>query len=298
MAPVLFMNKNRIIKPIALITVLAALALPVLAQDHPATPPAPAADKPDSVPILTEFKGIIKRVQAKVQENGGNVTAADLADEIKDIDALLAKHSGEKTEDVANVAYMKAMLYFQVLNDKKTGEELIKKFRTDYAGTHMADQVEKMEAAQAEAKKAQASLATGLPFPDFDEKDLAGKPLSVGNYKGKVVLVDFWATWCGPCRAELPNVIDTYKKHHADGFEIIGVSLDSEGSKLDAFLSKQEGMTWPQYFDGLAWNNKLAKKYGVQSIPFTVLVGKDGKVIGTNLRAEKLEPAVAAALAK
>jgi thiol-disulfide isomerase/thioredoxin len=79
---------------------------------------------------------------------------------------------------------------------------------------------------------------------------LNGNPISVAGFKGKVVLVDFWATSCGPCRDELPNVIATYKKHHADGFEVIGVSLDSDRNKLEAFLRQEDGMTWPQFFDG------------------------------------------------
>ena len=83
-----------------------------------------------------------------------------------------------------------------------------------------------------------------------------------------------------------------------DGFEIIGVSLDSERDKLDAFLKKEDGMTWPQFFDGQGWQNKLAVKYGVESIPFAVLIGPDGKIIDKNLRGEELENAVAGALAK
>ncbi len=95
-----------------------------------------------------------------------------------------------------------------------------------------------------------------------------------------------------------PNVIFSYKKHHADGFENIGVSLDDDRAKLDAFLKKEDGMTWPQFYDGQGWQNELAKKYGVESIPFTVLIGQDGKIIGKSLRGEKLENAVADALAK
>ena len=153
-------------------------------------------------------------------------------------------------------------------------------------------------AASEAGKTVLEALPIGSPFPDFDETDLGGEPISVAGFKGKVVLVDFWATWCGPCRGELPNVIATYQKHHANGFEIIGVSLDSDRYTLDTFLKQTDGMTWPQFFDGQGWHNKLAVKYGVESIPFAVLVGPDGKIIGKALRGEELEDAVAHALAQ
>ena len=268
--------------------------LPTRAQT-PATAGAPG--KPEPSAVGSELKTIVLGIQAKLKAANGKPTAADLAPDIAAFDALLAKHAGEKTDEMAQVAYMKATLYLQILNDTKTGDALVAQLKSDYKDTKFVEALSKHEAARAEAKKLQAALAPGLPFPDFSETDLAGKPLSVGGLKGKVVLVDFWATWCGPCVNELPNVIATYKKHHGEGFEIIGVSLDSADAKLDAFLKSKDGMTWAQYFDGRGWKNKLAAKYGVESIPFTVLVGKDGKIIGTRLRGESLEPAVVAALA-
>jgi thiol-disulfide isomerase/thioredoxin len=154
-----------------------------------------------------------------------------------------------------------------------------------------------MKQRQMEAQKIQAALAVGVKFPDFNEKDTAGKPLAIANYKGKVVLIDFWATWCGPCRAELPNVIATYKKYHNQGFEIIGISLDQDQAKLTGF-TKSMNMTWPQYFDGQGWGNKLAVKYGMESIPATYLLDGNGKIIGRDLRGDELTQAVAKALGK
>jgi len=154
-----------------------------------------------------------------------------------------------------------------------------------------------MKQRQMEAQKIQAALAVGVKFPDFNEKDTAGKPLSIANYNGKVVLIDFWATWCGPCRAELPNVIATYKKYHNQGFEIIGISLDQDQAKLTGF-TKSMNMTWPQYFDGQGWGNKLAVKYGMESIPATYLLDGNGKIIGRDLRGDELTQAVAKALGK
>ena len=252
----------------------------------------------ETTSVKTELGNLVGKIQTKLKE--GKKTENDLADELKEFGALLAKHKGEKTDDVANVLYMEAQLYLQVFDDGAKGAELIKQLKRDFPDTQYGKSADQMLASiekQAEANKVKKSLAAGAQFPDFNEKDLSGKPLSIANYKGKVVLLDFWATWCGPCRAELPNVIKTYQKYHGKGFEIIGISLDQDKTKLTSF-TKDRDMTWPQYFDGQGWGNKLAQKYGVNSIPATFLLDDSGKIIGSNLRGEDLETAVSKALAK
>jgi thiol-disulfide isomerase/thioredoxin len=119
-------------------------------------------------------------------------------------------------------------------------------------------------------------------------KAIDGREVDLAAMKDKVVLVDFWATWCGPCRAELPNVKAVYAKYKDKGFEIVGISLDSDREKLDTFL-KAEGMTWPQYFTGEGWKTDLAQDFGITSIPAMFLVGRDGKVAATDLRGSRLE---------
>lgn len=241
--------------------------------------------------VSDEMRTLIQKVQTKLKD--GRRTEAELKDELAAFDTILAKHKGEKTDEVAQVLMMKAMLYSQVLNDEKKGDELLAELQKEFPDSKAAAMLKKQE----EAKKARQGLVEGAAFPAFDVKDTNGKSLSVAGLKGKVVLIDFWATWCGPCVKELPNVIAAYDKHHAAGFEIIGVSLDKDKSKLDAFVNENK-MTWPQFFDGKGWENELAQKYGINSIPATYLLDREGKIIGIGLRGEQLEQAVAAALAK
>lgn len=134
-------------------------------------------------------------------------------------------------------------------------------------------------------------LAIGGEPIGFDVKSIRGERLSPAAYRGKVLLIDFWATWCGPCVAEMPNVKDVYAKYHGKGFEIVGISLDQSRDKLDTYIQRT-GIEWPQYFDGKWWNNDVAVRYGIKSIPTTILVDKKGKIRYKSLRGRQLENAV------
>lgn len=261
--------------------------------------PAQEATATNASPIRAELETLVQTVQAEIAN--GKDTEVDLADDLKHFDALIAKENGAKTDEAGQIALFKALLYFQVFNNVEKGTALVKQIKADYPGTKVsaqADHVLQSLADEQAAKKFQESLDVGAAFPDFAEKDLNGQPLSVSQFKGKVVLLDFWATWCGPCRAELPSVIETYKKYHPQGFEIIGISLDSDREQLAAFVKQQEGMTWPQYIDGEGDTNKLTTKYGVEAIPLTLLIGPDGKIIGKDLHGDSLGQSVAGALGK
>ncbi len=134
-----------------------------------------------------------------------------------------------------------------------------------------------------------ASVKPGALPMDFKGKGLDGKPVALKDYAGKVVLIDFWATWCPPCREEVPNLVALHKKYAGKGFDILGVSLDGPEQKKVVGFTQQNGMPWRHVYDGGGWEAAVSRKYGVRSIPFTVLVGKDGKILAVGADAELVD---------
>ena len=138
----------------------------------------------------------------------------------------------------------------------------------------------------------QAFLAPGKAAPNFTQNDVNGKPLSLSDLKGKVVLLDFWASWCGPCRRENPNVVRLYGKYKDAGFTVMSVSLDKDESLWKQAIEK-DGLIWPNHVSDLKyWSNEASQLYQVTSIPFTVLIDRDGNIITTNIRGQELEQAL------
>ena len=143
----------------------------------------------------------------------------------------------------------------------------------------------------------QKKTAVGTKFVDFEMQTPDGKSVKLSDYvgKGKVVLVDFWASWCGPCRREMPNLVEAYAKFKGKNFEIVGVSLDQDGAAWKEAINKLN-MTWPQMSDLKFWQSEGAQLYAVNSIPHTVLIDGDGTIIARGLHGEELQTKIAEAV--
>jgi len=138
------------------------------------------------------------------------------------------------------------------------------------------------------------SVRVGNEAPNFSGQTPDGKTLALNDIKSKLTLIDFWASWCGPCRRENPNVVKMYKKYHKKGLEIIGVSLDKNNQQkrwIDAI--KKDKLTWPQISNLKGWQDPIARTYGVRAIPATFLLDENGKILHKNLRGKRLEDKVA-----
>lgn len=274
---------------------LGPLSLPSLQAQTPAPAAAPATAAPTAdAAIQKDLESLVTRV--KEQLKAGKTTEAGLAEELKEFDNLSAKYAGEKSEAAARIAIMKAMLYAQVFEKPEQAVTLLEKAAADFNGTPAGAQISNLVEKLKKTAEGEAATAVGKEFAPFKETATDGSVVDLAAYRGKVVLVDFWATWCGPCVDELPHVKAAYDKFHAQGFEVIGISLDKDGDKLAAFTTKEQ-MAWPQIFDGKGWQAKLAQAYGINSIPATFLLDRDGKIVAKGLRGDALAQKVSELLA-
>lgn len=183
------------------------------------------------------------------------------------------------------VAQMQAT-QLRVLADDPTpqGAELLKKFAAS-TDTKQADAAKAILAKQSKMADLK-SKPVELQFTAVSKNEV-----DLTLMRGKVILVDFWASWCGPCITEMPNVVSTYQRLHPKGFEIVGISLDQDKDKMLEAM-KKHGMEWEQFFDGAGWKNKISSSYGIDSIPATWLIDKKGMLRSSGLRGEALAAAV------
>lgn len=154
-----------------------------------------------------------------------------------------------------------------------------------------------IRAQEEEMKRLSNLLPIGSEAPEIRQSTPDGGSFALSQLRGKVVLIDFWASWCRPCRIENPNVKRVYERFRAKGFEILGVSLDRDHTAWVEAI-KADGLPWKHVSDLGFWNNAAAQEYGVSSIPFTVLVDREGKVLDKGLRGDQLEARLAEVLGK
>lgn len=133
-----------------------------------------------------------------------------------------------------------------------------------------------------------AQIKKGTAAPDISLKDTEGQSISLSSYKGKVVLLDFWASWCMPCRKNNPNLVALYEKYKGEGFEILGVSIDEDNTAWKKAIEK-DGLTWKQVVDNKGWNAKSTLDYGVDGIPASFLIDQNGIIKGVNLEGRELD---------
>jgi peroxiredoxin len=179
---------------------------------------------------------------------------------------------------------------FYALEMYSTGETDVRKIQPLFDGLDNATRNSTAGKAFQEKLTAADKTSIGKQAMEFTQNDTLGKPVKLSSFRGKYVLLDFWASWCGPCRAENPSVVKAYHKYHAKGFDILSVSLDKPGDKAKWMQAiHDDQLAWTHVSDLQFWDNAAAKEYGIHSIPQNFLIDPQGKIVAKGLRGEELQ---------
>jgi len=244
---------------------------------------------------LIEYIRLTSDWQRKSNAAGQEINAnPDKADSIsQSMSAQFNQFKSQKNNFIARHGNS-AALYpaFREINpqqDFATYKSLASQLIKAFPESPMIQQVGVELEQQMKLQEANNILAPGKEAPDFEENKIDGTTMKLSDLRGKVVLLDFWASWCGPCRKENPAVVALYNKYKDDGFTIMSVSLDKNKDSWIAAIEK-DGLTWPNHVSDLNfWSSRVPKMYNVRGIPFTVLIDEEGNIIKTKLRAHQLE---------
>lgn len=240
-------------------------------------------------PIYDKYETLNKEFKAQTLEKQKDTAYLNSLDERANAignEILAAKRDYIKKH---RDRYMSLMAYNSTLPPEFDAVAAEKEFSLFDAPLRESDLGKELAARIAKVKKTQE----GMIAPDFTQLDVNGKPVKLSDFRGKYVLLDFWASWCGPCRRENPNVVKAYNDFKAKGFEVLGVSLDKPEDR-DKWLAaiQKDGLSWTQVSDLKVWDNEAAKLYDVNAIPMNFLIDPDGKIIAKYLRGEALEMAL------
>lgn len=212
-------------------------------------------------------------------------------DEIKTLVENYPKNHPKSFISILMMQQMFSNPKFDIVAFKKLYESMDESIRNTKPGKKIKEQIDSIEKAKNNPSAAPTSVSIGGIAPDFSAKTPEGKVVSLKESMGKVTIIDFWASWCGPCRKENPNVVAMYNELHSKGLNIVGVSLDDDMSKWQEAIAKDK-ITWTQISNLKKWSEPIAKMYHVEQIPTTFILDASGKIVAQDLRGDELKAKV------